>query len=132
MPELNLWAAWIGILLGMITGAGMGLLFDREDWMGGYASWRRRLTRLGHISFFGLGFVNLAFVLTVDRMDAPAGELSPASVVLASYLLVAGAVLMPATCFLAAWRRGFRRLFSLPVGCLLVGVLSLLTSGMNR
>ncbi len=128
MPELNLWAAWIGILLGMITGAGMGLLFDREDWMGGYGSWRRRLTRLGHISFFGLGFVNLAFVLTVDRMDAAASELPPASVVLASYLLVAGAVLMPATCFLAAWRRGFRCLFVLPVGFLLVGVLSLLVS----
>lgn len=132
MPELNLWAAWIGILLGMITGAGMGLLFDREDWMGGYGSWRRRLTRLGHISFFGLAVINLAFVLTVDRMDAVAGELPPASVVLASYLLVAGAVLMPATCFLSAWRWGFRRLFAVPVVCLLVGVLSLLTSGMNR
>ncbi len=131
MPELNLWAAWIGILLGMITGAGMGLLFDREDWMGGYGSWRRRLTRLGHISFFGLAVINLAFVLTVDRMDAPAGEPSPASVVLASYLLVAGAVLMPVTCFLAAWRRGFRILFVLPVGCLLVGVLSLLVTRLN-
>ena len=131
MPELNLWAAWIGILLGMITGAGMGLLFDREDWMGGYGSWRRRLTRLGHISFFGLAFVNLAFVLTVDRMGAAVGEPPPASVVLASYLLVAGAVLMPATCFLAAWRRGLRLLFVLPVGCLLVGVLSLLVSRLN-
>ncbi len=131
MPELNLWAAWIGILLGMITGAGMGLLFDREEWMGGYGSWRRRLTRLGHISFFGLAVVNLAFVLTVDRMDAAAGELPPASVVLASYLLVAGAVLMPATCFLSAWSRGFRRLFAVPVGCLLVGVLSLLVSRLN-
>lgn len=31
MPELNLWAAWIGILLGMITGAGMGLLCRMTD-----------------------------------------------------------------------------------------------------
>ena len=31
MPELNLWAVWIGILLGMITGAGMGLLCHTTD-----------------------------------------------------------------------------------------------------
>ena len=31
--------------------------------MGGYGSFRRRLTRLGHIAFFGLGFVNLFYGL---------------------------------------------------------------------
>ena len=31
MPELNLWVVWIGILLGMITGAGMGLLCHTTD-----------------------------------------------------------------------------------------------------
>ena len=53
--------AWTGMLLGVVSGAVIGLCFAREDWMGGYSGWRRRLTRLGHISFFGLGFVNFFF-----------------------------------------------------------------------
>ena len=65
--QCNLWSAWVGILLGMVAGALQGLQFDRPDWLGGYGSWARRLTRLGHISFFGLAFVNLAFVYTVER-----------------------------------------------------------------
>ena len=57
-------AIWIGMLLGVVSGAIIGLFFHREDWMGGYNSFRRRLTRLGHISFFGLAFVNMGFALT--------------------------------------------------------------------
>ena len=34
---------------------------DREDWLGGYGSFKRRLYRLAHISFFGLAIVNLMF-----------------------------------------------------------------------
>ncbi len=122
MHELNLWAAWIGILVGMISGAALGLFFHRAEWMGGYDAWRRRLARLGHISFFGLAFVNLAFFLTVDRL----GGGDPPALLLSSRLLVAGAVLMPAVCFLSAWRQPWRRLFVLPIGCLVLGVVNLL------
>ena len=48
-------AGWLGMLLGVLSGAIIGLFFHREDWMGGYGSYRRRLTRLGHISFFWAG-----------------------------------------------------------------------------
>jgi hypothetical protein len=54
MEILNFYAAWIGILLGFIAGAVLGLFFHDENWMGGYSSWRRRMSRLGHISFFAL------------------------------------------------------------------------------
>ena len=73
METLNLWAAWIGILLGMLSGAAQGLFFHRADWLDGYGSWRRRLTRLGHTSFFGLAFVNLAFFFTVDHLISAKG-----------------------------------------------------------
>ncbi len=128
---LNLWAAWIGILLGMVSGTGLGLFFHDAQWLGGYQSWRRRLLRLGHISFFGLAFINLAFFLTVNRVGAPTAGSSTA-VVVASYLLVAGATFMPLVCFLSAWRPAWRRLFILPVGCLVLGVLSLLIWGLPR
>ena len=126
---LNLWAGWIGILLGMVTGAGLGLFFHDAQWLGGYQSWRRRLLRLGHISFFGLAFINFAFFLTLSRVGAPAAGSSTA-VVAASYLLVAGAFFMPLVCFLSAWRPGWRRLFVLPVSCLVLGVLGLLIWGL--
>ena len=47
METLNLGAAWISILLGMLSGAGHGLFFHRTDWVDGYSSWHRRLARLG-------------------------------------------------------------------------------------
>ncbi|MEE9129458.1 MAG: hypothetical protein V3T84_05525 [Phycisphaerales bacterium] len=131
METLNLWAAWVGILLGMLSGATQGLFFHRADWLDGYGSWRRRLTRLGHISFFGLAFVNLAFFFTVDHLiSARAGAL-PGAVEVASWLLVAGAVLMPIVCYLSAWRRVWRGLFALPVGCLVLGVTALLVWGVR-
>lgn len=116
LADRNLAAAWIGILLGMAGGASLGLFFHGDDWLGGYGSWRRRLLRLGHVSLFGLAFVNLAFVLTADRMGWKAG--APPGIEAASALLLAGAALMPGVCGLAAWRRPLRLLFVLPVACL--------------
>lgn len=125
MTVLNLWAAWIGILLGLASGTIQGLFFDREDWLGGYGSWPRRLMRLGHISFFGIAFLNLAYANTVWL-------LGPAShVPLASMLLVAGAILMPLVCYLAAWRKPLRHFFALPVLSLLGAALAFITRGLS-
>lgn len=116
MATMNLSAGWIGILAGFLTGAIIGLFFHGDTWLGGYGSWRRRMLRLGHISFFGIGFVNLAFALTVNLLK-PADPL-----VLPGLLLVAGAIAMPTICFLSAWRKMFRHLFVIPVVCLVLGV----------
>jgi hypothetical protein len=117
MADLNLTAAWLGILAGMATGAVYGLRFQDDGWLGGYASWPRRLLRLGHISLFGIALINLAFALTAARMGWGSGcGRDPRA---ASLLLAAGAGLMPLSCGLAAWRRGLRPLFALPVGCLM-------------
>ena len=64
----NIIAAWIGFLLGGISGAVPGLFFYRYDWLGGYTSWPRRMIRLGHIAFFGIGFLNLGLGLTCLTM----------------------------------------------------------------
>jgi hypothetical protein len=116
----NLMVGWIGMLGGVITGAAIGLFFEREDWMGGYASFRRRLSRLGHIAFFGLGFVNILFGLTTSGV-APSGWLQ-----VASWSLVIGAATMPVCCFLTAWRSGFARLFPIPVVSVSAGIVTLL------
>jgi hypothetical protein len=119
MTGLHLAAAWTGILAGMLTGAALGLFFHREEWLGGYGTWRRRLLRLGHISLFGLALVNLAFAGTAYLGGwSAAGTGIPAAAAAASPLLLAGAVLMPSVCALAAWRKPLRHLFFLPVGSL--------------
>jgi len=125
MIALNLWAAWIGILAGMVSGAAFGIFFHDESWLGGYDSWPRRLMRLGHISFFGVAFLNLAFAVTL-RLT---GDVAGARV--ASWLLVAGAVLMPTVCGLAAWRKPLRHLFFLPVLSLLGAAAAMIHGGLS-
>jgi hypothetical protein len=71
--QINLLAAWIGILLGFLSGLALGLFFHRDDWLGGYGSFRRRLYRLAHISLFGLGAINFFFYFTARAL--PAGPL---------------------------------------------------------
>ena len=114
-------AVWIGMFSGVVSGAVIGLFFHRPDWMGGYGSFRRRLTRLGHISFFGLAFVNLAFVITHDILTITAPWAHWAGV-----SLIVGAITMPACCFLTAWRKSFRRFFFIPVGSVLCGIFFIL------
>jgi hypothetical protein len=120
-PQLNLIVAWLGILLGFASGMGLGLCFHREDWLGGYASFRRRLYRLAHISFFGLGATNLLFWLTVKNLSVSGAMLDWASI-----LFALGAATMPVCCLLMAHFPKARLLFSIPVVSLLIaGALTL-------
>jgi hypothetical protein len=124
MLELNLCLGWIWITVGLISGAMMGLFFYDPAWLGGYVSWRRRMVRLGHISFLGTGLLNLAFVFTFALRESQ----SPPQV--AAGLLVVGALTMPLVCFLSAWRDSFRYLFPIPVASLIGGGLSLVVQGL--
>ena len=121
---INLLGGWMAILAGVVAGAVIGLFFWRDDWMGGYDSWRRRLTRLGHISFFGLGLLNLMFAATVAQLSLGGSYLR-----VASDGLVVGLIAMPVCCFLSAWRKPFRHLFPIPVLAVAVGVLAILIGG---
>lgn len=114
-PNLNLLVAWLWILLGFLSGMLMGFFFHREEWLGGYASHKRRMYRLAHIAFIGLGLVNLCFYLTIRAMGRE-GNVS-----LASWAFVAGAVTMPICCIAMAHAPKTRPLFSVPVLSLLLG-----------
>lgn len=113
--EINLLAAWIGILLGFLSGFALGLFFHREHWLGGYGSFKRRLYRLAHISLFGLGAINLFFYLTAHTL-VPGSALS-----LASSAFIIGAITMPFCCIIMAHFPNTRWLFALPVFSLLTG-----------
>lgn len=124
MLQLNLCLGWIWITTGLISGAIIGMFFYDPAWLGGYVSWRRRMLRLGHISFLGTGLLNLAFVFTFALRE---GRSPPP---LAGALLALGALTMPLVCFLSAWRDSFRYLFPVPVACLIGAGLSLLVQGL--
>ncbi|HEX6030320.1 MAG TPA: hypothetical protein VFY90_02740 [Tepidiformaceae bacterium] len=113
--EVNLRAGWAGILAGMFSGAALGLFFHREGWLGGYDSFPRRLTRLGHIAFFGLGFINILFAVSNRQLG-----LAPGPRRAASTSLLVGQATMPAVCFATALWRPFRHLFFIPVASLLL------------
>jgi hypothetical protein len=123
-PTLNLLAGWLGMLAGVVSGAVLGLFFHDEKWMGGYTSYRRRLARLGHIAFFGLGFLNLIFAATAAQFSLAGHNLS-----IASWALILGAGTMPLCCFLSAWRKPLRHLFPIPVLSITTGILAILIGG---
>ncbi len=102
--------------MGFATGMILGLNFHRENWLGGYGSHRRRLYRLGHISFFGLGVVNAMFYGTASVLRL-ASHFSQ----VAAWAFIVGAATMPVCCLIMAhWPKG-RMLFAIPVSSLLTG-----------
>lgn len=115
--------AWCWILVGLFSGTLQGLRFHHDDWLGGYASWPRRLTRLGHVAFLGTALLNIAFALSATAL-----RLDPAGLAAPSALLLAGAVTMPVVCYLSAWRKALRPLFAVPVVTLVSGVAFFVTA----
>src|SRR5262245_16373303 len=107
--SLSWYAGWSLILSAFVTGAVLGLFFDRDDFLGGYGAFRRRLFRLGHIAQAALGMLNVLYALS------PANP-SPTWLDQAAVLgFLTGGISMPLVCFLSGWRPGFRRLFVVPV-----------------
>ena len=113
---INIIVGWVAICVGIVTGIIAGLYFHKEDSLGGYGSWTRRLMRLGHISFFGLGFTNLFFALTVRNLGIESG------VEVSSILMIIGVISMPIICYLAAFLKVLRHLFFIPVLSMLAAV----------
>ena len=118
---------WLWVVMGLTSGTLLGLKFQREGWLGGYDSLRRRLIRLGHISFLGLGFLNILFAHSLERI-----HLEPPLLTTASWTLVAGGLTMPICCGLMAWRRQLQPFFAIPVSCLLIGVMLVLLGMVQR
>jgi hypothetical protein len=126
MESFHLYFAWIWILVGLVSGAIIGMFFHDEAWLGGYSSWRRRMLRLGHISFLGTGLLNLAFALSLDHAGLEGVPRLPA------VLFVVGAIAMPLVCFLSAWRESFRGFFFVPVVSLIAASADFIFRGLLR
>lgn len=121
---LNWLAGWGLVLIGLVSGAVLGLFFHRDDFLGGYSSFRRRIVRLGHIALVALGMLNVVFSVSASPLGSGwAGKL-------ASGGFLVGGLTMPLTCFLTGWREKFRHGFAVPVAALLLAVTATLWGGL--
>ncbi len=118
---VNLIFGWIWILLGFLTGAMLGMGFEKEGWLGGYSSLRRRMYRLGHISLFMLGLLNLLFAFTAHTLGREGPALG-----LTSILFMTGAATMPICCGIMAHQPRLKMIFAVPVVSLITGAGALL------
>jgi hypothetical protein len=119
----NWYVGWGMLLSAFVTGAIIGLSFHRDDFLGGYASFRRRILRLGHIALAALGIINILYGLSPTTPE-PSWRNQVASIG-----FIVGGMTMPAVCFLSAWRAGFRYWFFIPVTALIVASVQTLWIG---
>lgn len=108
---------WVSVLAGLAMGLYMGLKFQREDWLGGYNAFPRRMVRLAHVALVALGILNIQFAQSLPRMQVGA-----TTATVASFAFMAAAVLMPACCLWMAVRRSHFEIFAAPVSCLAAGL----------
>jgi hypothetical protein len=78
------------------------------------------MLRLGHISFFGIAFINIAFALSAQTLGVEK------EVYLPSILFLIGAAGMPLVCYLSAIKDTFRHLFFIPTLSVIVGIAAFL------
>ena len=124
---LHLYVGWLSFAAGIASGAVIGLFFHDDSWLGGYGSFRRRMIRLGHISFFGVGALNVLFATSIAEMPAEAPYEDGASIA-----FIIATMGMPLCCALTAWRKTFRHLFAVPVFAAMAAVGLLLTGWVMR
>jgi hypothetical protein len=119
----NWYVGWSLLLGAFATGAVIGLFFHRDDFLGGYGSFSRRIARLGHIALAALGMINLLYALSPLPVEGTSDAWT------ASWGFALGGVTMPTVCFLSAWRKPFRHLFFIPVTCLVGAAIATLMGG---
>lgn len=111
----NRLVAWMGFCFGVASGALMGLwAFDGPlgvpGWIGDYGDTSRRLLRLGHIAFFGIGILNLLLVRELPLLNV--GYRAKA---VAARCMNAANVFLPFTLIAAAAHAPLKYLLPLPV-----------------
>jgi hypothetical protein len=112
--EWNRRVGWVSTCVGAATGLILGLWsfdgpFSVPGWLGEYDQTSRRLARLGHIAFFGLGILNILVAGALRR-----SPLGPPGRRVASIAMNFGNVFLPLTLFAAAAYRPFKYSMSAP------------------
>jgi hypothetical protein len=120
--EWNRRVGWASTCVGAATGLVLGLWsfdgpFAVPEWLGGYDQTGRRLARLGHIAFFGLGILNVLVAGELRR-----GALGRRGARAASWAMNFGNVFLPLSLFAAAAFRPLKYFMSVPAVAVFVAL----------
>lgn len=120
--RLNRAVGFTSVLLCVVSGMILGLWsfggpLPVPDGIGDYGDLPRRLIRLGHIAFFGLGMINLA--LAGHARSLP---FDPASRSRALTLMNLGNGGLPPLLIAAAWLPGLIYALAVPVACVFLSL----------
>lgn len=118
----NLRIGWMSLALGAASGIILGLWSfggpaPVPEWLGEYGELSRRLARLGHIAFFGLGILNILLARELSKLT-----LSAPCLAIASAAMNVGNVLMPLILFLAAAWHPLKYLLPIPASAVSVAL----------
>jgi hypothetical protein len=121
--DMNRTIGWASLAVGIATGLVMGLWsFDGPvpvpGWLGEYNDVSRRLARLGHIAFIGLGILNILLA-----RELAASRLGPRARRVASATMNFGNVVLPVTLFAAAAWHPAKYLMALPATCVFIAMI---------
>ncbi len=121
--EWNRRVGWVSTCLGAASGLILGLWsfdgpFAVPQWLGAYDDTGRRLARLGHIAFFGLGILNLLLAAELRRHSLRSWVRRSAS-----WAMNFGNVFLPLTLFAAAAYRPLKYTMSAPAVAVFLALL---------
>ncbi len=121
--EWNRLVGWVSFVVGAGSGLVMGLWsfegpLATPALLGDYADVSRRLARLGHIAFFGLGILNILLA-----RELPAMALGMRAKRVAAAAMTLGNIFLPLTLFAAAIYQPLKYLMPLPATSVFVALL---------
>ena len=119
----NRMVGWSSLATGVGVGLIMGLWsFDGPvpppAWIGDYTDTSRRLIRLGHIAFIGLGLIDILMERELAR-----SALGQTGRAVASWSMVVGNVLLPMALFAAAIYRPIKYGMALPASAVFLALI---------
>ena len=119
--EINILFGWAWMCVGFLSGMILGIRSEGEQWLGGYASLKRRYLRLAHVAFVALSIINILYGKELGTID-----LSNHLKNIGSALMIFGAAGVPLACISAAFVKKTRYLLPVPAFAVLIGVIILL------
>ena len=119
----NIRFGWIWVLFGIISGMILGMFvfngpIQLSNEMMTYTSLPRRMLRLAHISFFGLGFLNMFYSITMKSLNIKVDRLT-------SRLLIFGSVTIALFLIISAFYEPFKYSLVIPALSLFVAAIIL-------
>jgi hypothetical protein len=120
--DSNRVVGWVSLATGVLVGFVMGLWsfggpLPVPDRLGDYGDLSRRLARLGHVAFFGVGIINLLLARELPRLSLGRRARRAASVA-----MNVGNVFLPLTLLAAAFWHPIKYLMSVPATAVLVAL----------